>query len=339
MLLIITILAQEKFLTNISKWPLVACHPRIIEMRASSDGIVARIGYISPATTTAVSSTVPAMLHVNKEARKEGLKSYTLRTFCTSTKVCRPTYFNNQIDILLFGKGCRAAGLMKKVFKECTTVDLPVERIAIAIEEVVGHEKLLDMLREIHGFPGGTGCFGVKKITFVPPTKLWGSHPGNIDRKWALVPTANGGLSMHHDSIRKMIEQITRVLETNTAGLWGQLSTWVRSTGADKPEFHFASLRPVDGDGNKYRDGINVNQNELRSLTRHGSHILKIFQTMFEIEIEEPASASTTTEIHLHTPHKEIGVVGENRFQVGKGIDAIKKFLIHVQTSGPEDLV
>lgn len=331
---------------NCSKWRCTTLHPRIIEIQdeLQPDGIIARFGYT--ATITAASSKPPAMLHVNKEARTEGLKFYTLRVFCTSRRICRLVYFNNPIDILLFGKGCRAPGLMKKVFQQGTTVDVPVERIAIAMEEVTSHEKLLKMMREIHGLPGGPGCVGVKEITFVPPTKLWGCQPGNIDRRWTLVSTANGGLSYHHISIRRIIEQSIRVLETTTTGVFDQrLSEWVRTTDDSKPVFRYASLRPVGGEGNKTRDGINVSGDELRKLTRHDSYILKMFQDMYGIEIKTPVTTSSRTgngeTSSLYGPPnrcREIGIVGKNRFQVEKGLDAIKQYLVKIQTLGPEKL-
>ena len=237
---------------------LAARHSRIIEIEARKHSTQ------EPNWTrvTPRSRRIPPILLVNREARGEALKFYTMVSFDQETHFInsrdRNIYFNAVDDILLFGENTCITTVLDtiRLHQDIHNVALfccsPGEECCSYDNQTTGVVGGCNYLQALHGFdPSVTnheyrfgGCESLKNIYFVVKSALWPQRAGKVDPTTLFRPATSTGVTK--GQIRFYTELERRIDIVNAEVELGYLggNIWV---GEQKPTISFVSFSKTTG--------------------------------------------------------------------------------------------
>ncbi|KAF4633785.1 hypothetical protein G7Y89_g4337 [Cudoniella acicularis] len=283
-------------------WQLFSRHPRILEIQNGpmkqslffgthlAPPVLTSTGVIISQRIAPLSRAPPAMLHVNQEARVEGLKVYSLRSFDACVVEKRFIYFNSFVDILYL----RATTCLD-IISICSSTSWKehIPRLAIEVNESFA-DKWTDFMLT-NGYFEGFGLTPHQILDgleyFKPPCPFEG-------------PKIRGCKGLKEIFWFKAAVQ-KEYREEVESGIGLRNTTQKKWTGEDKPVHHFVSLIPHSQVNGIQYDTLGVYAPIIGVLRRKWQLALKQIERRTGCTIISPEQ-----EVDNEAPEWEIGFVG-----------------------------
>lgn len=184
----------------------------------------------------------PAILHVSREARAEGLNVYTLTDFEHQDGVAshRPVYYNPLVDIVLFGFNTHITTIM-----EILRRDIIISQVAVAYRPMF-LKTAGSIVTALSGGESNTVRNGIQRIVFVLSSCVWMEKGYNINPTSCFASTESTGKSMLE---RQEYAALQRVLGSLGQGDRGR--SW---TLENMPTFEIKSLAPAPQPGKMFHN-------------------------------------------------------------------------------------
>ncbi|KUJ12827.1 uncharacterized protein LY89DRAFT_672948 [Mollisia scopiformis] len=237
-------------------WDYASEQPRIIELQSGTRTLnhADEINRLPPQSWVKVSvhgRQTPAILHVSREAREEGLKHYTLTNLESRDypAVERPCYYNSRLDTIYFGPLCNAASIQQTLNKK-----IAMPRIAVDVRVGTSY-RVMAALQLMHSHVRGS----LEEIVFVVPSFIWlkeCNFPPNV----CFASTKSTGFDPRHRRVcRYLRKRVQQVVARESEPFYLAKNNWSEEL---MPAFEFKCLTPIPDPGKVYNNLI-IHEEEL----------------------------------------------------------------------------
>ncbi|PVH76714.1 hypothetical protein DL98DRAFT_535495 [Cadophora sp. DSE1049] len=277
-------------------------------------------------------SRTPALLHVNREARKECRQYFERRCLrgCGWECGCHSTYyFNLQFDIHMVSF-CGNYHLGRSGWDFIKSSQRAFPRLAVILSSLPPapeqpNSRARNLLLDLHGLSVGHGSKrerflypkGLREVFFVVESRLSATNVSEIGYSTRFRPASFDGLTKDVVDFKAELEKLTEDIANDRTVDVPLLRdredyAWV---GDDKPTFSFVSLAPVLS-CNKFYDFVLASDLQVRNLADVDPEVWRLLvdATRCEIQLPHPSKYEWcfTRNWHQRLRSRGISVQGGN---------------------------